>query len=170
MIKLQYNPKMAVAISREYVSSNRYYNFSYCFSRQEIIHSHTVKFMVRKNFFHLIQLNTFIQMTYTGGLIEKWKSINDAQIHRISSGIEYNHLTFDHFRGMCFIWVSLILTAFLVFLLEKYIHKKNRQPNSSRFWKIIEMTIDPYRYFMLEDKMILSNKNKTLKNRSFVKR
>lgn len=90
MIQLQYNPKMAVAISREYVSSNRYYNFSYCFSKQEIIHSHTLKFMVRKNFFHLIQLNTFIQMTYTGGLIEKWKSINDAQIHRISSGIEYN--------------------------------------------------------------------------------
>lgn len=113
--------------------------------------------MVRKNFLNLSQLNTFIQMAYTGGLIGKWKSINDAQIHRIRPGIEYNHLTFDHFRGMCFIWVSLILTAFLVFFFEKYIHKKKRQSNSTRYWKFIEMSIDPYRYFMLEDKMILSN-------------
>lgn len=96
-------------------------------------------------------------MAYTGGLIGKWKSINDAQIHRIRPGIEYNHLTFDHFRGMCFIWVSLILIAFLVFFFEKYIHKKKRQSNSTRYWKFIEMSIDPYRYFMLEDKMILSN-------------
>lgn len=149
------NPKLAVAISSEYVRSSRLFSRSniYCFDKPEIIHSYTLKFLVRKNFTHLNQFNAFIQTTTANGLVKKWRSNNRPRIRSIQPDKVFYPLRVSNAAGMYFIWLILKVLAFLSLVLEKHIHKQARRSNASQFWKLAEMAVDPDRHLMVKHKM-----------------
>lgn len=149
------NPKWAVAISSEYVRSSRLFSASnvFCFKKHEIIHSYTLKFLVRKNFTHSNQLNAFIQTTTANGLVKKWRSNNRSRNHSRQPDIVFYPLRVSNAAGMYFIWMILKVLALLSLVLEKHIHRQARRSNPSRFWKLAEMAVDPDRHLMVKHKM-----------------
>lgn len=150
--QLNFNPKLAVAVSSEYIRSNRRFPTSnfYCFEKDEIIYSYSLKFLVRKDFSHLHKFEQFVKMV-SNGLVKKWNS--DARTHPNyrEHDEKYNGISLAHFYGVFVISLVLILAAFVVLFLEKYVYKKARE--LGWFWKFTEMIIDPDRHFMLEGKM-----------------
>lgn len=149
--QLDQNSKLAIAISYEHsqnslsISSQSSYH---CFSKSEIIYEYALKFLVRKNFPHLRELNEFIQRASASGLIEKWRLKNQYRNNHPND--MFGYLTFEHFLGIvilgCFLWILFIIFLFI----ERFVYTKNRTTNPLRFWVFIEMVIDPHRHFMLE--------------------
>lgn len=150
--QLDHKFRLAVAISREYSHNSRltlacHYH---CFEKSEIIYEYALKFLVRRNFPYFNELNRFIQMASSSGLIEKWRSTNQNPFDY--KEMFFGYLTFDYFLGIVILgsilWILLIVFIFV----ERIVHTKNREPNPSQFWVIFEMVIDPDRHFMLDNK------------------
>ena len=147
---------MAVAISREHVRYSRLNLDTYCFKELEDIYHYELKFMVRKDFPYLNELNEFIRMAGATGLIEKWHS--DRRIrYRKSNDNEIQSVSNYNLRGVYIIYFNVVVFVFLIVYCERLIHKKARQPNPKRFWLIAEMIIDPDRHFWLETKLLNGN-------------
>lgn len=155
MGELNQNTKLAVAISHEHSQNSHLiiaHGGYYCFSKSEIIHDYALKFLLRKEFPYIKELNEFIQRTSASGLIEKWRLKNQYRfIHSIDT---FAYLTFGHFFGIMilgfFLWTFLIVFLFI----ERYVFTKNQIANPSRFGVLTEMVIDPHRHFMLETKYL----------------
>lgn len=151
--RLLREPKLAVAISYEHAQNSHLILSTdiYCFERSEIIYDYALKFLVRKDFGHLHQLNAFIKAASSSGLIEKWRLDN-----RIKSQVEngktsyFKTMNMDELQGYFVVCAIMVTVNFVVFLLEKYIHNKVREPNHSRLWNIVEMIINPDRHFLKE--------------------
>lgn len=152
--QLEWNSKLAVAISREHAHNNLLISASkfHCFENSEIIHGYSLKFFVRKDFKYLNNLNEFIQMACTTGLVKKWRI--ESQIRSKYKHIEkiYGFLTFENFYESYFQWFVLEISIILILLLERLVHRKVRQAKHLRIWTHIEMFIDPFRHFWLENK------------------
>lgn len=150
--QLDHNSRLAVAISREHSQNSRLLlaHDYHCFGKSNIIYEYALKFLVRKNFQYFNDLNRFIQMASSSGLIEKWRSKTQNRFDYTDSFFGY--LTFEYFLGIVILgsilWILLIIFLFI----ERIVHAKNRKPNPTRFWIIFEMVIDPDRHFMLENK------------------
>lgn len=151
--QLDQNSRLAVAISRERdLNSIIETSSEFCFEKSETIHEYPMTLFVRRDFLYLENLNRFIQMASECGLIEKWHIDSQIQSHYKSNENIYKHLTLDNFRGIYIIWCIILLIDFFVLLLERFIHRKARMPNPSRFWIIVEMFIDSDRHFWVENK------------------
>lgn len=154
--KLEHSPILAVAVSRELSRNDHFFAASnvYCFEKYENIYSYMLKFLVRKDFSHLKELNKFIQMTaIEGGLSKKWHSEKSFQDQYEEPEIVYHAITLSTCAGMYFLWFLIKTICVLNLFAEQLIHKKARQRNSKRFWKIAEGIIGPDRLYMLKDKM-----------------
>lgn len=154
--QLHNNPKLAVAVTSEYIRSNRLfpaYHF-YCFEKHEIINSFTSKFLVRQNFSHLDKFNRFLKIITMHGILTKWQSIQRAQYHKRPPDRTYGVLKLAHFHGTQIIWFFLKLSAILLFFGEIYTHKKARDPRSSRFWTVADKIICPDRSVLVKNKAI----------------
>lgn len=153
---IEQNSKLAVAISRKHaLNSHSISSIKIsCFEDSEIIYEYPLKFLTTKNFSYLNELNKFILMASSSGFINKW--IKDQQIstyfHSESQEKYYNQITIEHFYGCLIILGCILIGIILILTLEIFIHKQTRKPNSSKYWKIIEMFIDPKRHFWLENK------------------
>lgn len=152
--QLEKNSKLAVALSREYALNNRLISNSkfYCFEKSEIIYNYALKFLVRKDFSYLKELNTYFSMTASNGLIEKWYSAC-----RIRSRVEHNErkygiLTIEYFQMTYFEWLCIEMATILILLIEMLVYKESRKPNPSRIWILIDMFIDSDRHFWLKNK------------------
>lgn len=145
--RLSGNPKLAVAISREHVQNNRFISTSqfYCFE-SENIYEYDLNFLVGKNIPFSKDLNEFIRRVIESGLIKKWHS--DSQIRIPNKYINTIHEQLD---GVFLICYTMIVVVIFIFILEKIVYTKVRSPNTSRYWKFIEMLIDPDRHFWLEN-------------------
>lgn len=152
--QLHGNAKLAVAISHEHAHNNRLISKSkfYCFKNSEIIYDYALKFLVRKDFPHLKQLNAFIGMTSASGFIKKWHIISRVEPQYTYSPKVYGILTIENVGVTYIAWFTIALSTFLVFFLEMFIHKMAIKPNSSRIWKLIEMFINSDRHFWLKNK------------------
>lgn len=151
---MEWNSKLAVAISREHAHNNQFISTSkfHCFENLEIIHGYSLKFLVREDFKYLNNLNEFIQMASSTGLVKKWRM--ESEIRSKYKHIEkiYGFLTFENFYVTYFEWFVLEISITLILLLERFVHRKVRKVNHSRIWTHIEMFIDPFRHFWLENK------------------
>lgn len=152
--QLEWKSKLAVAISREHAYNNQLISASkfHCFKNSEIIYGYSLKFLIREDFKYLNNLNKFIQMASTAGLVERWRT--ESQIRSKYKHIEkiYGFLTFENFYVPYIEWFVLEISVTLILLLELLVHRKVRQANHSRIWTLIEMFIDPFRHFWLENK------------------
>lgn len=150
--KITCNSKLAIAISHAHSRHSRLIMMHqyYCFDNSEIIHEYAVKFLVRKEFPYLKELNHFIQMTSSSGLIEKWRS---EKLNRSTykNGI-LDYLTFDHFVAFIILGILLWVCLIIFLFIERLVYPKCRENNPSKFWIIIEIIIDSHRHFMLENK------------------
>lgn len=71
---LQWNDKLAVAISRDHYLSRsenglNYQNIAYCFDHPNFICGYSLTMLARKDFSFLDELNDFIQRAVEGGLV-----------------------------------------------------------------------------------------------------
>lgn len=154
--QLNFNSKLAVAVSYEYVRRNRLFPTSnvYCFEKYEIIHSFAWKFLVSKNFSHLNQFNRFLQAASMNGLVKKWQSDNRNQPKNKQPDKMLGDLTLAHLHGTQIIWFFLKAAALTIFFLERFIYKKAIDRNSLRFWKVAEKIICPDGHLMVKNKSI----------------
>lgn len=153
--QLQWNDKLAVAASYE-ESRSKAKNLSinskksiYCFRGENIIYEHSLKILTRKNFPLLNNLNNFIRQASESGLIEKWlkhyQSIRDEK-----SEIEYITVQTETLLIELVIFCCMMSLASLAVILERKTFQKTRAPNATPFWRYLEMSIDPYRYFFMK--------------------
>lgn len=154
MNQLKHNPKLAVATSRERAFNSRSIisMHLYCFEKSEVIYEYALKFLVRKDFPYLSELNWFIGQASASGLIEKWRIDSSARFQYTYNEIN-NQLTLQDGFGINIILLSCLLCATICLFIERFIHKKLKTLNPSRFWQFAEMIIDPDRHFLLETKM-----------------
>lgn len=143
--RLSGNPKLAVAISREHTQNNRLISASqfYCFESEKI-YEYDLNFLVSKNIHFLKDLNKFIQRAIDSGLIKKWHSDNQIRIP-----YKYINTIHGQLDGVFLICSIMIVVVIFIFIFEKIVYTKVRSPNASRYWKFIEMLIDPDRHFWL---------------------
>lgn len=147
------NPKLAVAISREYAHNGHLISNSrvHCFENFETVHEYALKFLMRKDFLHQSKMNRFIQMASAGGLIEKWRKSGKVLPKRQNLKRFYRTISMKHFYGIFLLIIILCVHASLLFILEIIVYKKAHERDSFRIWLIIEMIIDPYRHFWCEN-------------------
>lgn len=143
------NSKLAVAISREHAHNSLFISPSqfYCFEKSENIYGYGLKFLVHTNSTFLNDLNEFIQRIIESGLKGKWHS--DNQISNPKKYIEesYGQLKAEQLLGIYIIWIIGISVIITIYMLERLVYKKVRTLNASRYWKFIEMIIEPDRRF-----------------------
>lgn len=151
LCKLEHNPRMSIAISREHAYNNPSIPFSriYCFEKSHIIYSYTLNFFVRKNFPYLDELDDFILITGATGLIEKWRTLD-----RIKPKVKYEErsigVTSRTFFQVLFMFLTLCTLLPMMLLFERFVHKKAHKANASNIWILFEIFIDSDRHFMLE--------------------
>lgn len=154
--QLHLNPTLAVAIPREFGRSIReHLNFPFhCFRRPEIIHSFALKFRLHEDFLYKNELNEFLIVATETGLIEKWRSDTRTRFDRryAVEEVENGLMTLDNLSGILILWALLNVIVALLFLLEIIVYRQVKRHNARRFWKAIEIIIDPDRHFMLETK------------------
>lgn len=126
----------------------------YCFENSEIIYEYAPKLLVRNGFPFLKELNKFLEMISECGVINKWLSDNYFRTSKKKVNKVYYRFTMSNVYGLLLIGALDIFFTVIVFIFEKIVHKKTREPNTSRFWKMIEMLIDPDRYFLLGNRQI----------------
>lgn len=155
--QLEWNDRMAVAASHKLSSlssksGNDHFDPSmmiYCFKYPEHIHSYWVKMLAKQKFPLLNELNRLIQNAIENGLVEKWlKSFKSLK----GKTHQYNEV----FGGEAFvvgyaIYSSMLLAAMLILIAERKLYPKVREANAARFWRYIEMYIDPNRHFLMHD-------------------
>lgn len=154
--QLHRNSNIALAISREHAyKSKSESNFEFYCLKEEFIYEYALKFLVRKDFCYIKELNKFIQMANSGGLIEKWHS----NVQNRTRFVKYEETQFKQMKMInviglyCVWWILQILTIISIFW-ERLVYRMVRSSKSSKFWIISEMAIDPRRYFFLENKWL----------------
>lgn len=151
--ELIWNDKLAVAISYARVQSDRsIFTSSFCFDTFNSINGYSLKFLMRKDFPLINELNEFILRATDSGLITKWlkgkrfETLKEKppQFQNISIGI-------SSIIVLLFICAGMLLFGLSILVIEIIVDTKVREENSAQFWFYIQMIIDPYRYFLLND-------------------
>lgn len=151
--RLYQSHRLAVAVSREHAKSNERLLPSQldCFDNSEIIHEYELTFLVRDNFKFLANLNKFIQMARSGGLIEKWRRDNQHQMYKPTKLIR-TQLKVNNFHGIFLLWTLFFAFQTLTLFGELFVYKKANATNASRIWVMVERAIDSNRYYLLDNK------------------
>lgn len=151
--QLNWKNKLAVATSFDRIRNHRVFSKSvYCFDESNNIQTYPLKMFMRKDFPFQGELNKFIQIIGENGLSVKWR-----KGHIFGSFAEkppkfsYSFVSFEAISVLVFNCIILLLSAVLFVFVEFFIYKKARTPGTARVWRFIEMAIDPYRYFLLND-------------------
>lgn len=107
---------------------------------------------MRKGFPYQVELNKFIQHISENGLIMKW-----YRKHKFGSFVEkpptfqFIEITIEMFSIIGSLVIIELFVILLTLLLERMVFKNVRSQGAIRLWCYIEMIIDPYRHFLLED-------------------
>ncbi|XP_031636877.1 uncharacterized protein LOC116349537 [Contarinia nasturtii] len=155
--QLKWNDKLAVAVPYELSRSrtqmgNDQFNARkdvYCFDRRNNIYEYPLTMLVRRDFTLINEFDRFIKHASECGLIEKW--LNQYRSHvKEKFRISYNSVQTNYFPIMYSFYGLMLLAAFLTFIFERIVYEKVHAPNAPPYWRFIEMSIDPYRYFFLD--------------------
>lgn len=146
MEKLKQNSNQAISLSGEYIRNNLriMHPGFYCLERN--LYKYDLKFLLRKDFQMIKELNEFIGMASRSGLVTKWLNHGNMPSYREGRGVTRTSLA------------DTLLTYFLVVIFAKFIlysemiiHKYVNQPNASKFWIFADLLISPDRRLFLND-------------------
>lgn len=140
--QLDWNLKLAVALSHEHAMNSRLISISQLHCFDEVIYDYALKILVQRDFAYTKELNEFIQMASAGGLIKQWHKNN-----KIRSKYKYEQeispqITAEKSFGFAIIWLILMMSVILFAFFEQIVYKKARAQNPSRFWIMIDLIID----------------------------
>lgn len=148
--RLDWNGKLAVASSFQrvqYLRSKSYFDL-YFFNHPNQIHTYAPKFLMRPRFSFANELNKFIEQASNGGLINKWLK----RYRLVSKGNdpeEYRYLKLENLAfPLCISGIIWLFTLF-VLMIERIVFRKVRMVGSNRFWRYVEILIDPDRHFLM---------------------
>lgn len=156
--QLEWNDKLAVAVSYELslsflrIGGNRCDPKTkiYCFDAANSIYDYGLKILMRKDFPLINELNQFILYASESGLINKWLMGNRSLTEK-KPLFEYVSFKAESLIVALMIFIGMILLALIVIIVETIVHKKIQGQNFIPFWHYVEIMIDPYRHFLLED-------------------
>lgn len=151
--QLNWNNKLAVATSFDRIRNDRVFSKSvYCFDESNNIQTYPLKMFMQKDFPFQRELNKFIKNIEENGLSVKWRKghIFGSFAEKPPKFSSY-FVSFEVISVLVFICIILLFSAVLILFFEFLIYKKVRTPGTARLWRFIEMAIDPYRYFLLND-------------------
>lgn len=152
--QLEWNSKISVATSLERVHKLQIDSELklYCFNHPNNIYEYSLKILMKRNFPLVNELNRFIQFACNGGLTVKWLKGNQyttaSEKPPIFSFSEAN-LNSLIFGGIIF--STVLILSLIVFAIENITHRNVQGNKFQTFWRLLQMLIDPYRYFLLED-------------------
>lgn len=147
--ELEWNNKLAVAISRELsISSKEVGSDSvYCFDFPNNIYENSINMLLHKNFPHSDDLNRFIRFARESGLILKW--LNQYRSYNRQFQSTYTALRLETIIILLALIGCMIFLATGTLIFERIVNRKVQTPNSKRFWQYSQVIIDPYRHFLL---------------------
>lgn len=149
--RLDWDDKLAVATSSERVQNDcSLSKFVHCFDEPNHIQNHPFKIFMRKDFPLRSELNQFIERVTEAGLIEKWAKIRSFPMEKPPK-FAYSEITKEVYFIFTCLAGGLVSLAVITLIVERIVYKKVRTSAASRVWRYIEITIDPYRYFLLND-------------------
>lgn len=150
--QLEQKGKIAVGITRSYAlnEQNPLNPQFYCFEKSEHIYEYDPKILMRKKFPHQKRLNRFIEMASESGLIEKWRKKTGISTKKME--IIQNNIKSNNFHGIFIAFTVLSTSIVLIFILERFVHKKAQASNPSTFWLYLDMHISADRFFWLENR------------------
>lgn len=154
--QLEYDNRLAVAVSRQYAMRSQKRAAFYCFgeSSSEIsIHALTV--LMKDGFKFVDDLNHFIKRAIEGGLDKKWLANSTSRYNHHTKKNHIVFITLNHLYGAFMLVIGGFLLAILVAIAEKIVYEHARKPNVSAFWCLAEMAIDPHRYFLVSDEYVI---------------
>lgn len=148
--RLDWNYKLAVVSSIEraqYFTTKRHFDL-YSFNHPNQVYGYTLKFLMRPHFPLANELNRlFIGQASESGLINNWLNNYRSQF-KTKYQSEIMYLKLENATLMLVIAAFLWLSSLSVCLLERIVFRKVRTVGSRRFWRYIEMIIDPDRHFL----------------------
>lgn len=148
--RLNWNGKLALASSFErvqYLKSKSYFDL-YFFNYPNQIHTYAPKFLMRPRFSFANELNKFIEQASNGGLINKWlKRYQLVYKGKDSNG--YMYIKIENLALLLCIFVIIWLFTLFVLMIERIVFRKVRMVGSNRFWRYVEILIDPDRHFLM---------------------
>lgn len=152
MRQLKWENKLAVATTIERVQSS-FESIAYCFGHLESFYEYPVSILMRKDFPLANELNKFIQQANSNGFLSKWLEGNQfvMPIDIETDEKESEQVNVDTIFYLVIFHFTFSIGLVLLLAVERFIYKKVRSGNSSRFWRALEIGIDPYRHFLLRD-------------------
>lgn len=105
-----------------------------------------------KEFALQTELHQFITNLIEGGFIVKWEKRNlFGSFVEKPPAFQYITVTIELISVLLIICINLIAGSILMLIAEFIIYKRVRTHGAARIWRFIEMMIDPYRHFLLND-------------------
>lgn len=153
--QLTWNDHLAVAISLERVKNEQLISRLnlHCLSSPNNIHEYPLKILASKEYPFLTELNQFIQMAIENGLIVKWlKGIRLTPSSEKTSLYEYSGVSFESLVILIAIWCCIHLFNCFIAVVEKIAYEKVHVEKVQSFWRYVEMSINPDRYFLIGNK------------------
>lgn len=139
---------MASSFERaQYLRSKSYFDL-YFFNHPNQIRTYAPKFLMRPLFSFANELDKFIEQASNGGLINKWLK-RYRLVFKGKDSDEYMYIKFENLELILGISVIILLFALFVLMIEKFIFRKVRMVGSNRFWRYVEILIDPDRHFLM---------------------
>lgn len=151
--RLGWNDRLAVATSFDHFRNDRILSkFVYCFDEANNIQTYPLKVFVRKDFPYQVELNKFIQYISENGLTIKWyKKHKFGPFFERPPTYQFIEISIEMFLIIGSVAIIGLFVILLILLLERMVFKKIQSQGAIRLWHYIEMIIDPYRHFLLED-------------------
>lgn len=149
--QLYSNHHLAIAVSLEHAQSSHFIAKSdiYCFKNMETIEDYVVQILVKPDFPYSNELNAFINMAGSSGLIMKW--ISDTR-NRPDFHFETEHfgsINMENFSGFLILWFSILIVPMCFVLgVERYVYYLAQKSNPSNISVLLEMLIDGQRHFL----------------------
>lgn len=158
---LQWNDKLAVAVSLETVKNGDFISKLnlFCFNDPNRIYEYPLKILAKKHFAHMMKLNRFLEMASESGLIVKWLKGFNFDVSEKQPLYEYVVVELETFLVLVVITACFHILAFLVVILERRAYMKIHTKTDTPTWRIIDKTINPNRYYLMENLYDINMKN-----------
>lgn len=159
LVKIKYNDKIAVSVSREHAMNNLEILKSelFCFTKSNNVYSYSVTMLAKKNFHLLSRMNTIIRQIVEFGLIQKWEKQDYTVMQiRLEQNQPINNLdnnlivlTVGHIGGALIIMFVGWIFGILSFIVEILINTKLAKRRYFRHMtKYLDAFVNPDRYFL----------------------
>lgn len=149
--QLDWDEKLAVVSSFEraqYFKTKNNFD-SYCFTHPNIVYEYATKFLCRPHFPFANELNKFIEQATDGGLINRWRTNYQSHFNPKYQD-EAFYFKIENYLLIMVILVHMIFLSYFVFVLERIVFKRVQLRGWRKFWRFVEMIIDPDRHFLLK--------------------